>query len=143
MERKILFIVNVEAAVYKDDKWLLIRRSLKEDHAPGTYAMVSGKVENVTNERDVLENAVKREVLEEVGIEVDVEKYVCSNCFTSDKGNTVVDIIFLCKHASGEAQPLDPDEVSAVEWMTKDEIENNTDIPPWVQNGFKAAFSAK
>lgn len=30
----ILYIVNVEAAIYKDDKWLIIKRSEKEEHVP-------------------------------------------------------------------------------------------------------------
>ena len=33
MENK-LYIVNVEAAIYKGNRWLIIRRSDKEDHAP-------------------------------------------------------------------------------------------------------------
>ena len=40
-----MFIVNVEGAVYKNGKWLLIERSLKEEHAGGTLSLVGGKVE--------------------------------------------------------------------------------------------------
>lgn len=39
-----MFIVKVEEAIYKDDKWLLIRRSEKEEHAGG-LSLVGGKVE--------------------------------------------------------------------------------------------------
>ena len=39
-----LFIVNVEGAIYKDEKWLLIRRSEMEEHAGGTLSLVGGKV---------------------------------------------------------------------------------------------------
>jgi 8-oxo-dGTP diphosphatase len=28
-----MFIVNVEGAIHKDEKWLLIQRSTKEEHA--------------------------------------------------------------------------------------------------------------
>ncbi|MDM5336317.1 hypothetical protein QUF84_03595 [Fictibacillus enclensis] len=38
-----MFVVNVEAAVYKDDQWLIIERSLKEDHAGGSLAFVGGR----------------------------------------------------------------------------------------------------
>ena len=43
--------MNVEAAIHKNDKWLIIKRSEKEEHAPGLLALVGGKVEtkNVEN----------------------------------------------------------------------------------------------
>ena len=42
MENK-LYIVNVEAAIYKGNRWLIIRRSDKEDHAPGLLSLVGGR----------------------------------------------------------------------------------------------------
>lgn len=38
-----MFIVNVEAAICKEDKWLVITRSTKEEHAGGTLALVGAK----------------------------------------------------------------------------------------------------
>lgn len=35
-----MFIVNVEGAIYKNAKWLLIRRSEKEEHAGGGYPLL-------------------------------------------------------------------------------------------------------
>ncbi len=40
-----MFIVNVEGAINKDGKWLMIRRSMKEEHAGGELSLVGGKVE--------------------------------------------------------------------------------------------------
>lgn len=40
-----MFILNVEGAIYKNEKWLLIRRSKKEEHAGGLLSLVGGKVE--------------------------------------------------------------------------------------------------
>jgi 8-oxo-dGTP diphosphatase len=65
-----LFVVNVEAAIYKDDRWLVIRRSLKESHAAGMVSLVGGKVEHEGNQSDILERTLRREIVEEVGIEV-------------------------------------------------------------------------
>ncbi|KWX72124.1 hypothetical protein AMQ84_25905 [Paenibacillus riograndensis] len=39
-----MFIVNVEGAICRDDKWLVITRSTKEEHAGGTLSLVGGKV---------------------------------------------------------------------------------------------------
>lgn len=50
MDKK-LYIVNVEAAVYKNDKWLIIKRSEKEEHASGLLSMVGGKVESEIGEK--------------------------------------------------------------------------------------------
>lgn len=35
----ISYIVNVEAAIYKGDKWLIIKRGEKEEHVPGLLSM--------------------------------------------------------------------------------------------------------
>lgn len=44
-----MFIVNMEGAVYKDDKWHVIKRSEKEEHAGGLLSLVGGTVENEGN----------------------------------------------------------------------------------------------
>ncbi len=59
-----MFIVNVEGAVRKDDKWLIIERSKKEEHAGGLFSLVGGKVENEGNSLYILERTVKREILD-------------------------------------------------------------------------------
>lgn len=117
------FIVNVEAAIYNEDKWLIIKRSMNEEHAPGTLSLVGGKVENVVNEYGVLENTLKREILEEVGVEIyDDMKYIESKAFVASNGEIIVDIVFLCRYKSGEPRPMDKDEVEKVFWMKKEEI---------------------
>ena len=40
-----MFIVNVEGAIYRDEKWILIRRNEKEEHAGGVLSLISGKCE--------------------------------------------------------------------------------------------------
>lgn len=38
-----MFIVNVEGAIRKDGKWIIIERSYKEEHAAGSLSLVGGK----------------------------------------------------------------------------------------------------
>jgi 8-oxo-dGTP diphosphatase len=91
-------IVNVEGAIFKNDKWLIIKRSEKEEHAGGMLSLVGGKVEMEGNTTDILERTVKREILEEVGIDVKGNlKYVHSTSFVADSGENVIDIVFLCE----------------------------------------------
>ena len=81
-----MFIVNVEGAIYKNGKWLLIERSLKEEHAGGTLSLVGGKVEKEGDSSDILERTLEREIFEEVGIKVKDLEYVNSSSFVTDTG---------------------------------------------------------
>ncbi len=131
------YIVNVEAAIYSGDKWLVVKRSEKEEHAPGTLALVGGKVEVACDRDDVrhhvLEETLKREVMEEVGIQVDIVDYLESKAFIAGHGRTIVDIVFLCKHKSGEARCVDKDEVAAVYWVTARDIDGNHNAPGYLK----------
>ena len=134
-----MFIVNVEGAIYKNEKWLLIRRSEKEEHAGGVLSLVGGKVEEEGTSSDILERTLKREITEEVGIEVSNLRYVNSSSFVTDSGINVVDIVFLCDHESGVAFAKSPDEVDDVIWMTTQQILNNSNLPIYLKENIKLA----
>ncbi|WIV11767.1 NUDIX hydrolase [Proteiniborus sp. MB09-C3] len=137
-------VINVVGAIYRDNKWLMIKRSEKEEYAPGTIAMVGGKVENEGEEYNILENTLRREVMEEVGIELGEDMiYVESIGFISKKWGPVVDVVFLCKHEKGEPYPASPNEVAEVYWMTIEEILENEDIPHWVKDCIKKSYKLK
>ncbi|WP_416144334.1 NUDIX hydrolase [Planococcus koreensis] len=128
-----MFIVNVEGAIYKDEKWLIVRRSDKEDHAPGALALVGGQVDQEGNSTDILERTLVREVEEEVGITVSNLTYVNSSSFVTDSGVPVLDIVFLCSYEFGEPFVKDPDEVASVGWMSTQEIMDSEEIPSFLK----------
>ena len=66
----IRYIVNVEAVIYQDDKYLIIKRSDQEEHAPGILSNAGGKVEINNPQKEVLEKTLIREIKEEVDIEL-------------------------------------------------------------------------
>jgi len=135
-----LYVVNVEAAIYKDNKWLLTKRSLHEDHAPGIISLIGGKVDTEIPTHNVLEETLKREIIEEVGIEVyDECTYVHSSSFIATFGKHVIYILFLCRYKSGEPQALDPDELESVNWMTLEEVLESEKIPVWTKDSLKLA----
>jgi 8-oxo-dGTP diphosphatase len=135
-----MFIVNVEGAIRKNDKWLIIERSRKEEHAGGLLSLVGGKVDIEGNSSDILERTVKREILEEVGVKVkDKLNYVHNTSFVTDTGENVVDIVFLCKYESGEAFPKSPDEVEEVLWLTAEEILSHPKSPIYLKESIKHA----
>lgn len=138
---KSLFIVNVEGAIYKNKKWLLIRRSEKEEHAGGSLSLVGGKVEYEGNSSDILERTLIREIAEEVGIVASNPRYVNSSSFVTESGLHVVDIVFLCDQESGEAYAKSPDEVDSVCWMSTQQILNNAELPSYLKENIKLATS--
>jgi ADP-ribose pyrophosphatase YjhB (NUDIX family) len=134
------YIVNIEAAIYKHSKWLLIERSRMEEHAAGTLAMVGGKVDNVASGNHILEETLRREIAEEVGISIHNNPlYLKSSAFVTDNGKPVINIVFLCQYKEGEPTAIDPKEVSSVVWLNYEEVKENMDIQPWTKDSLRAA----
>jgi len=132
------YIVNVEAFVFHEGCYLMIKRSELEDHAPGLISPPGGKVEQANNTFDILEQTVKREVKEETNIDIsDSITYVQSNSFVTDDGRPVVDIVFLCKYQSGEPKVLDASEVESIQWMRVQDILDHPKTPFWTQKHLK------
>ena len=125
------FVVNTQGLVVKDGRYLMIVRGENEAQAPGVLAPPGGKAEYGADGNNVVEDTLRREILEETGVTVGEMAYVRSNRFTLDTGEPVVDIAFLCRFESGEAHTADPDEVAAVEWLTIDEIAVHSRAPEW------------
>lgn len=135
-----MFTVNVEGAVFKEEKWLIIKRSKKEEHAGGTLSLVGGKVEIEGNELNILERTVRREIFEEVGIGVkDNLQFVYSSSFISDNGNNVINVVFLCEYENGTAYNKSPEEVEEIYWMALDDILNHRDTPSWTKESITRA----
>lgn len=114
-------IVLVKGWIEKDGKFLLARRSDKELHKPGAWSLPGGKIDSDKNETDILQKTLKREIMEEIGIEVsdDIE-LVYDNSFVRVDGAHVVSMTFLCHLLSGEARPLE--ETAEVAWLSLDEL---------------------
>ena len=134
-----LYIVNTQALVVRDGRFLMIVRGDSEEHAPGALSPPGSKVEHGLNVTGVLEDTLRREVLEETGVSVGETAYIRSSRFTTDGGTPVVDSAFLCRYQSGEAYAADPDEVAGVEWLTPQEIEAHPKTQPWTLATVRAA----
>jgi 8-oxo-dGTP diphosphatase len=132
------FVVNVEAAVVQDGRYLMVIRGPGETHAAGTLALIGGKIENAGTAGNILEDTLRREIREEVGVEVQADMtYVESKAFVADDGDPVVDIVFLCRHQSGTPTIGDPDEVAVVEWMTVQQILDHPKAPSWTRDSIR------
>ena len=135
-----MFIVNVEGAIYRMGKWLIIKRSDQEEHAAGELSLVGGKVEQEGNTANILEKTVIREIMEEVGVKVSTDViYVHSTSFIATGGETVINTVFLCNYESGEAFPKSPDEVAAVEWLATEDVCPHPDAPAYLIDSIQLA----
>jgi 8-oxo-dGTP diphosphatase len=134
-----VFVVNVEGAIHRNGKWLLIKRSEKEEHAAGKLSMVGGKCDQEGMSTDILERTLKREIYEEVGIQVHEFTYVNSSSFVTDKRTHVIDVVFLCEYLSGESYAKSEDEVAAVMWMSTQEVVENPHSPDYLKENIKQA----
>jgi 8-oxo-dGTP diphosphatase len=131
------YIVNVEGAIFKDGRYLLVVRGPGETHAAGMLSLVGGKVENAGESADILEATLRREILEEVGVEIGAMVYVRSKSFGAAE-EPVMDVIFLCVYAGGEPRIVDPDEVAAIHWMSAQEAQDDPDAPIWTKEDVQA-----
>ncbi|OCA81604.1 DNA mismatch repair protein MutT [Bacillus sp. FJAT-27225] len=134
-----MFIVNVEGAIQKDGKWLVIRRSEKEEHAGGMLSLVGGKVDVGEPSNDILEITLKREIFEEVGIEIANPQFINSSRFSTGSGTQVINIIFRCEVLEGKAHIKSPDEVSEILWLTTEEILNDPSAPDYLKGPIRLA----
>lgn len=100
-------------AVLKDDKILLAH---SPHFPPYLYSTLAGFVEP----GESLETCVKREVREEVGIEIKNIKYFGTHPWPFS--NSIM-IGFIAEHASGEIQ-IDNNEIEAADWFSLDDLPN-------------------
>lgn len=113
-----------------DGKVLLGLRSAKEDTVPGFWSLPAGKLEALGPSSDVLEDNVRREVLEEIGVEIKDIRYLDSHMWT-DRDPPKITIVFEAKIAAGDPKPCDTNEVTEVKWWTmEDALPLN--LPPHV-----------
>ncbi len=72
----------VVGIVVKGDKFLVERRRWDETIDPGIVCLPAGHVEP----NESLEDALKREMMEELGIKVNSFKFVCKNFYVASNG---------------------------------------------------------
>ncbi|MGB3788870.1 MAG: A/G-specific adenine glycosylase [Phormidesmis sp.] len=107
---------HIGVAVITDSQGnILIDRRKQEGLLGGLWEFPGGKIEP----GETPEECVKREIKEELGIEIAVQDKLITieHAYTHFK---VTLNVFNCKHLSGDPQPLESDEVK---WVTLDEID--------------------
>lgn len=136
---KKLYSVIVNCVIFNyQNKILIAQRSWDEGHEPGKWSIPGGKIESEGEEHLILLKNIKKEIIEEIGIEIeDNIQLIYDNTFTRTNGDNVLALIFKCKYKSGEAKPLE--DTIDVKWISKDEI-NNYEYPKNVKEYLLKGF---
>jgi len=129
------YAVTVCVLIRRGNSWLLVVRAPNVGYAPNMIGMIGGHVEVTHPVADVLEATARREVTEEVGVDLAEEplRYLESEFFVTDGGERQITVTFTAD-APPEIEPLvnAPDELTEVGWWTLDDLEADPRCPPWL-----------
>ncbi len=131
------FVANV--VVYRDDgRCLILKRDEREKAHPGKFGVIGGKLEwkdldilnpsrlngDVLDFENSVEDLLKREALEEAGIEIDLDlKYINSVAFVRPDGIPVILVKFAARYKSGNVV-LERGGFTDFAWVDEKEVGN-------------------
>lgn len=132
MENKNLHEVAITAIIVKDGKYLITRRVLSKKRFPGMWTVPGGKLETsdyLELEKDtehywynVLERTLRREVKEEVGLDIKNIEYLTSLATVHADG--VPSLVISCiADYSGREVTLQKEESDEFAWVTSEEAQ--------------------
>ena len=132
------FVANVVVYREEDGRCLILKRDEREKAHPGKYAVPGGKLEwedlpiekptringDILDYEDSVEELLKREVLEEAGIEIENEfTYINSVAFIRADEIPVILVKFAAKYKSGEVIP-EKGAFTDYAWVNEEEVKN-------------------
>ena len=134
MENKeLLHEIVITAIIIKDGRYLITRRTPNKKRFPGMWTVPGGKLEtsdyiNEPKETEhywynVLEKVVRREVREEVGVEIENIEYVTSLATIHTDGSPSLVISCMADYVSGDIK-LQEGETDKAEWVTLEEAKD-------------------
>lgn len=129
MKMKNLFQVNSSVIILNSkNQVLLAKRSKTENVYPGLWCIPGGKLENTDS---CLEEGLRREIREEIGIEIS------DIVLIKDDTNCKLDInklyiVFSAKHSFGDPKPLDSTE--KVAWFNAKSLPTENEFTPRTRN---------
>ncbi len=118
------FIAGVGALIWDESTgtYLILRRSAERDFQAGAWECVTGRVDQGEN----FEQALHREVMEEIGAQVNIEFIVATSHFyrgAAKPENELLGIIYGCTLKEGSSVKMQ-DEHSEWRWASPHELEN-------------------
>lgn len=109
-------VVAVKGLIINDGKALIVKRSSNDDVGAGTWECAGGKIDF----GESLEQALIREVKEEVGLEINVENLLFASTFNTNPKRQVVILTYLC--TSSNRDVMLSEEHSEYKWCNRVEL---------------------
>ncbi len=122
-------VVAVKGVIIRDGKWLIIKRSDSDDIGAGTWETPGGRVDF----GECPEEALVREIQEEVGLDATVDGILYASSFMSNPFRQVIIIHYRCAVPQGNVSLSD--EHSDYLWATKEELVQR--LPPTILTNFQ------
>lgn len=126
-----LHYISITAIIHKDGKYLITKRSPNEKAFPNMWTVPGGRMDAndyINTPKNTpsawygqVESTLKREVLEEVNLEIENIKYLVDMTLLRPDGVPVVVLSFYADYKSGEVK-LD-DDATDFAWVTVEEAE--------------------
>lgn len=118
------FLGGVAALIYRpeDERYLLLRRSAAKDFGGGVWECVTGRVD----QGEGFEDALHREVGEELGAQIEVELVIGTTHFyrgAPAADNELIGVVCLCRLASSADQIQISPEHDAYHWVSAAEAQ--------------------
>jgi 8-oxo-dGTP diphosphatase len=112
-----IFNVAVEAVILNGSRILITQRANEREHEPGEWEILTGRVD----QGETFEEAVKREVMEEVGLDVDIfEPFNTFHFYRGKEKAEHLGLSFICMYKGGEVT-LQKEEQQEYKWATPEE----------------------
>ncbi len=130
IKNKELHRITSTAIIYKEDKYLLLKRSLKKKAFPGQWTVPGGglEVDDYANTPKTtkdhwyfaIEKSLRREIKEECNLEVGKMKYLIDIAFIRPDGVPTIILSFYTPFKSGEVR-LEEEENTEYAWVNYEE----------------------
>lgn len=110
---------QIGVAIIRDDRDLiLIDRRLAKGLLGGFWEFPGGKIEG----NETVQECIKREILEEIGIEIAVDSHLITIDHTYSHFRVNLQV-YNCRYLSGQARAIECEEIR---WVTIEELDNYT-----------------
>lgn len=121
--------IALKGIIVREDKVLVAKRALTDKIGAGNWEVIGGKLEFGED----TETCLKREVREEVNLEIDIEGIIYAKNVVIDEETQMFIVVYLCRYKNGEVKLSD--EHTDLKWVNKEELK--TIISPEIRKDFE------
>ncbi len=119
--KRFKLIISVYLILIRNNKVLLLRRR-NTGYEDGKYGLPSGHLED----NESITNALKREVKEEIGIDINIDDLRLAHAMHRREKDIRVDFFFTCKKYKGTPSNTEPEKCDDLNWFPVDKLPTNT-----------------